>query len=61
MEMEGNSSLVSQRARLHGRILQEPVKLTFSKGASLKDPAGLFNAGMDGNARRAIDIIKATR
>jgi hypothetical protein len=32
------------------------VKLTFLKGASLKDPAGLFNASLDGNARRAIDI-----
>jgi hypothetical protein len=32
------------------------VKLTFAKGASLKDPAGLFNASMDGNVRRAIDI-----
>jgi hypothetical protein len=32
------------------------VKLTFAKGASLKDPARLFNASLDGNARRAIDI-----
>jgi len=32
------------------------VKLTFSKGASLTDPAGLFNSSLDGNARRAIDI-----
>ena len=32
------------------------VKLTFIKGASLKDPAKLFNASIDGNARRAIDI-----
>ena len=32
------------------------VKLTFAKGASLKDPAGLFNASLDGNMRRAIDI-----
>ena len=32
------------------------VKLTFAKGASLKDPAGLFNSSLDGNARRAIDI-----
>ncbi len=32
------------------------VKLTFSKGASLKDPARLFNSSLDGNARRAIDI-----
>jgi hypothetical protein len=32
------------------------VKLTFAKGASLKDPARLFNSGLDGNTRRAIDI-----
>ena len=32
------------------------VKLTFAKGASLNDPARLFNASLDGNARRAIDI-----
>jgi hypothetical protein len=32
------------------------VKLTFAKGASLKDPSHLFNAGLEGNVRRAIDI-----
>src|SRR3954468_21449255 len=32
------------------------VKLTFAKGASLKDPKGLFNSSLDGNVRRAIDI-----
>jgi len=32
------------------------VKVTFAKGASLEDPAGLFNASLEGNARRAIDI-----
>src|ERR1700730_16457281 len=32
------------------------VKMTFPKGAALKDPAGLFNSSLDGNARRAIDI-----
>jgi hypothetical protein len=32
------------------------VRLTFAKGASLKDPKGLFNAGLEGNVRRAIDI-----
>jgi len=32
------------------------VKLTFAKGASLDDPAGLFNSSLDGNVRRAIDI-----
>jgi hypothetical protein len=32
------------------------VKLTFAKGASLKDPKGLFNSSLEGNTRRAIDI-----
>lgn len=46
----------------HGGILctgesyKSVVKLTFLKGASLEDPARLFNASLDGNARRAIDI-----
>ena len=39
-----------------GESYKSVVKLTFSKGASLKDPARLFNSSLDGNARRAIDI-----
>ena len=39
-----------------GESYKSVVKLTFSKGASLKDPARLFNASLDGNVRRAIDI-----
>ena len=39
-----------------GETYKSVVKLTFLKGASLKDPAGLFNASLEGNARRAIDI-----
>ncbi|MGC0155352.1 DUF1801 domain-containing protein [Chromobacterium vaccinii] len=39
-----------------GESYKSVVKLTFLKGASLDDPAGLFNASLDGNARRAIDI-----
>lgn len=39
-----------------GETYKDKVKLTFAKGASLKDPARLFNASLDGNARRAIDI-----
>ena len=39
-----------------GESYKSAVKLTFSKGASLKDPARLFNASLDGNVRRAIDI-----
>lgn len=41
-----------------GETYQAKVKLTFAKGASLKDPAGLFNASLDGNTRRAIDIAQ---
>jgi hypothetical protein len=39
-----------------GESYKEYVKLTFAKGASLDDPTGLFNASLEGNARRAIDI-----
>jgi hypothetical protein len=39
-----------------GETYKEVVKLTFFKGASLKDPSRLFNASLDGNARRAIDL-----
>lgn len=39
-----------------GETYKAYVKLTFAKGASLPDPAGLFNASLEGNARRAIDI-----
>jgi hypothetical protein len=39
-----------------GETYKGKVKLTFAKGAALPDPAGLFNASLDGNTRRAIDI-----
>jgi hypothetical protein len=39
-----------------GESYKNVVKLTFAKGASLKDPAGLFNSSLEGNTRRAIDI-----
>jgi hypothetical protein len=39
-----------------GESYKSIVKLTFAKGASLKDPGKLFNSSLDGNARRAIDI-----
>ena len=38
-----------------GETYKTAVKLTFAKGASLEDPAGLFNASLEGNTRRAID------
>ncbi|WP_300538628.1 DUF1801 domain-containing protein [Sphingosinicella sp.] len=39
-----------------GEVYKDKVKLTFPKGAALDDPAGLFNASLEGNARRAIDF-----
>src|SRR5712672_560002 len=39
-----------------GETYKSVVKMTFPKGAALKDPSGLFNSSLDGNARRAIDI-----
>jgi hypothetical protein len=39
-----------------GETYKNIVKMTFAKGAALKDPAGLFNSSLDGNTRRAIDF-----
>ncbi|MGH9376972.1 MAG: DUF1801 domain-containing protein [Terriglobia bacterium] len=39
-----------------GETYKNVVKITFAKGAALKDPSGLFNSSLEGNARRAIDI-----
>lgn len=39
-----------------GETYKSAVKMTFAKGASLKDPAGLFNSSLEGNVRRAIDF-----
>ena len=39
-----------------GETYKKVVKMTFAKGAALKDPAGLFNSSLDGNTRRAIDF-----
>jgi hypothetical protein len=41
-----------------GESYKKVVKLTFAKGAALKDPTGLFNSSLDGNVRRAIDIFE---
>jgi hypothetical protein len=41
-----------------GESYKDKIKLTFAKGASLKDPARLFNSSLDGNTRRAIDILE---
>ena len=39
-----------------GETYKSAVKMTFAKGASLEDPSGLFNASLEGNTRRAIDV-----
>ena len=44
-----------------GETYKEVVKMTFAKGASLADPAGLFNSSLEGNTRRAIDIREGER
>ena len=44
-----------------GETYTDKVKLTFFRGASLKDPSGLFNASLDGGSRRAIDIRQGDR
>jgi hypothetical protein len=44
-----------------GETYKSVVKMTFAKGASLEDPAGLFNASLDGNTRRAIDFHEGDR
>jgi hypothetical protein len=44
-----------------GETYRNAVKLTFARGASLKDPAGLFNSSLEGNTRRAIDLHEGDR
>ena len=44
-----------------GESYQHHIKLTFAKGAALKDPDGLFNAGLEGHVRRAIDLREGDR
>jgi hypothetical protein len=44
-----------------GETYKNAVKLTFARGAALPDPAGLFNASLDGNVRRAIDLHEGDR
>ena len=44
-----------------GEVYKAAVKLTFAKGAKLDDPAGLFNASLEGNTRRAIDLHEGDR
>jgi hypothetical protein len=44
-----------------GETYKNAVKMTFAKGAALKDPSGLFNSSLEGNVRRAIDIHEGER
>jgi hypothetical protein len=44
-----------------GETYKSVVKMTFAKGAALKDPAGLFNSSLDGNVRRAIDFPEGAK
>jgi hypothetical protein len=44
-----------------GEIYKDKVKLTFARGAALKDPSGLFNSSLEGNVRRAIDFYEGDR
>ncbi|HEY4087799.1 MAG TPA: DUF1801 domain-containing protein [Bryobacteraceae bacterium] len=44
-----------------GETYKNIVKLTFAKGASLPDPAGLFNSSLEGNVRRAIDVSEGEK
>ena len=44
-----------------GETYKNVVKVTFAKGAALKDPSGLFNSSLDGNTRRAIDFLEGEK
>lgn len=44
-----------------GETYKNVVKMTFAKGAALKDPSGLFNSSLDGNTRRAIDFHEGAK
>ena len=44
-----------------GEVYKDAVKMTFAKGASLKDPSGLFNSSLEGSTRRAVDFHKGDR
>src|SRR3954464_14908697 len=56
MEVDGNSRLFRCGIVCTGETYKNLVKMTFAKGAALKDSSGLFNSSLDGNVRRAIDI-----
>jgi hypothetical protein len=56
VEVDGHPDLSHDGIICTGESYRNVVKLTFAKGAFLKDPAHLFNSSLEGNLRRAIDI-----
>ena len=54
--MERDSGVVALRNHLTGETYKNVVKMTFAMGASLEDPSGLFNSGLEGKTRRTIDF-----
>jgi hypothetical protein len=56
VEVARRPGVVSRRHDCTGETYKRVVKLTFAKGAALPDPSGLFNASLEGNVRRAIDL-----
>ena len=56
MEVEGTPVFSHGGIVCTGETYKNVVKMTFAKGAALKDPSGLFNSSLEGNVRRAIDI-----
>ena len=56
MGLDGSSRLSHGGIVCTGETYKNVVKMTFAKGAALKDPSRLFNSSLDGNVRRAIDI-----
>jgi hypothetical protein len=59
VEVARGTGLVPRRHDLHGRDVQGQGEDHLRQGATLEDPAGLFNASLDGNTRRAIDLHDA--
>jgi len=58
MEVAGDAGLVAPRVDLYRRDVQEGGEDDLCQGASLAGPAGLFNASLEGNVRRAIDFFE---
>lgn len=50
--------VVARRDHLTGEVYKSHVKLTFARGAALRDPSGLFNSSLEGKVRRAIDVTE---